>query len=134
MTDKPKTFYEQELERIAEKNSLREYQYVQVRQSKAFMEKYHSEKIDLEKMAAAAFMSRFHYIRIFQQVYGVTPRQYLRDFRISKAKELLKMGLPVTRVCFDVGYESLSTFSNTFKRGTGYTPKEYQKMNNSNLE
>jgi AraC-like DNA-binding protein len=134
MSDKPKTYYEQEVERIAENLSLQKYHYIQVRQSKAFIKKYYSERIELEKMAAAAFMSRFHYIRIFQQIYGMTPRQYLRDLRISKAKELLQKGLPVAQVCFDVGYESLPTFSNTFKRGTGYSPTEYQKMNNRNLE
>ncbi len=134
MTVKPKTFYERELERISQSHSLMEHQYVQIRQSRAFIEKHHSEKIELENMAAAAFMSRFHYIRIFKQIYGITPRQYLRDLRISKAKELLKKGLSVTRVCYDVGYKSLPTFSSAFKRGTGYSPKEYQKMNNSNLE
>ncbi|MEM7536617.1 MAG: AraC family transcriptional regulator [Chloroflexota bacterium] len=134
MQNKPKTYYEQELERIAEEHFLPAYQYVQIRQSKAFMEKYLSEKIELEKIAAAAFMSRFYYIKIFKQVYGVTPRQYLRDLRISRAKELLKKGFAVTQVCYDVGYESLPTFSRAFKRGTGYSPKEYKKMNNRNLE
>jgi len=134
MTDKPKTFYEQEVLRISQNSALRDYHYIQARQSKAFMDKYHAEKIDLEKMAAEAFVSRFHYIRLFQRVYGVTPRQYLRDLRISKAKDLLKRGLPVTRVCFDVGYESLPTFSSTFKRGTGYSPSDYQKRNYRNPE
>lgn len=134
MTVKPKTFYEQEVERLAQNQPLMEYQYILLRQSKAFMEKYLAEKIELENIAAAAFMSRFYYIKIFKQVYGVTPRQYLRDLRISKAKELLKNGLSVTQVCYDVGYESLPTFSAAFKRGTGYSPKAYQKLNNGNLE
>jgi AraC-like DNA-binding protein len=64
----------------------------------------------------------------------MTPRQYRRDLRTGKAKELLKNGLSVTRVCFDIGYESLPTFSRIFKRGTGYSPKVYQKLNMSNLE
>ena len=98
------------------------------------MEKYYSDKIELDQIAAAAFMSRFHYIRIFQQVYGMTPRQYLRDLRIKKAKELLKKGHSVTQVCFDVGYDSLPTFSKVFKRGTGYSPREYRQLNISNLE
>ena len=119
MADKPTTYYERELNRINEENLSREHHYVQVRQSKAFMERYYSKKIELDKIAAAAFMSRSHYIRVFQQVYGITPRQYLRDLRIQKAKELLKKGVPITQVCFDVGYESFPTFSNTFKRGTG---------------
>ena len=134
MSAKPKTFYQQQVEKIAQNQPLMEYQYVQIRQSRAFMEKYLAEKIELENMAAVAFMSRFHYIRIFKQIYGITPRQHLRDLRITKAKELLKQGLPVTQVCYDVGYESLPTFSNAFKRGTGYSPKEYQKLNRSNLE
>jgi methylphosphotriester-DNA--protein-cysteine methyltransferase len=124
MTVKPKTFYERELERISQSHSLMEHQYVQIRQSRAFIEKYHSEKIELENMAASAFMSRFHYIRIFKQIYGITPRQYLRDLRISKAKELLKKGLSVTRVCYDVGYESLPTFLSAVQ---DIRPKNFKK-------
>lgn len=133
MTNTPPTFYEQEIQRI-QKHLLPQYQYVKIRQSKTFMERYHAQKIDLQQIAASAFMSRFHYIRIFQRVYGLPPRQYLRDLRISKAKDLLKTGLSVTQVCFEVGYESLPTFSQAFKRGTGYSPKEFQTMNKSNPE
>jgi AraC-like DNA-binding protein len=132
--DKPsKTFFEQEVERI-KAHGLPEHYYAYIRQSKAFMEKYYHDKIELGEIASAAFMSRFHYIRTFKQVYGRTPRQYLRDLRIEKAKQLLKKGRSVTSVCFDVGYGSLPTFSKVFKRGTGYSPKAYQELNNSNLE
>jgi len=134
MTDKKKTYYELAVERVYEKNPLQRHHYVQIRQSKAFMDEYYSGRIDLKEMAAKASMSRFHFIRIFQQIYGVTPRQYLRDIRISKAKELLKKGLSVTQTCFEVGYESVTTFSNAFKRGTGYSPKKYQMMNIRNPE
>lgn len=134
MAEKTKTFYELEIERIAAGQALQEHQYVQIRQSKTFIERYHAEKIELDNMAQAACMSRFHYIRIFQQVYGVTPRHFLRDLRISKAKDLLKNGLSVTRVCLDVGYDSLPTFSAAFKRGTGVSPLAYQKINRRNPE
>ncbi|MGF1681950.1 helix-turn-helix transcriptional regulator [Photobacterium makurazakiensis] len=90
------------------------------------MEKYHSERIELNDLAKAAFMSRFHYVRVFKQVYGVTPRSYLKDMRISKAKQLLKDGRSITDTCFEVGYESLATFSTTFKKSTGYSPREFQ--------
>ena len=79
------------------------------------MDRYYAEKIELNDLAAAAFMSRFHYVRMFQQMYGLTPRVYLRDLRIAKAKALLIEGLPITQVCFDIGYESLPTFSAAFK-------------------
>lgn len=134
MTDKPKTFYAQEVERYAAQLALHEHQYLLIRQSKAFIEKYSAEKIELENMASAAHMSRFHYIRVFQRVYGLTPRQFLRDLRISRAKELLKAGQSVTWVCLEVGYESLPTFSSAFKRGTGYSPQAYQNLHKRNPE
>jgi AraC-like DNA-binding protein len=124
-----KTFFEQEVERLMKEESLSNHHYAYIRQSKAFMEKCYAEKIELGKIAAAAFMSRFHYIRMFQQVYGRTPRQYLKDLRIEKAKELLKKGNSVSQVCFDVGYNSLQTFSKIFKQGTGHSPRAYQKLN-----
>lgn len=134
MSAKPKTFFESELERIYKEDPIRPELYVQVRQSKAFMEKFYTDKIELDDLAGKAFMSRFHYVRMFQRIYGLTPRTYLRDLRISKAKQLIKQGLPITQVCFDVGYDSLPTFSSVFKKCTGWSPKEYQKRNKSNLE
>ncbi len=98
------------------------------------MEKFYSERVELNDLAKAAFMSRFHYVRVFQRVYGLTPRAYLRDLRISKAKTLIRKGLSVTQVCFDIGYESVPTFSSVFKKCTGYTPREYRRLHNSNLE
>jgi AraC-like DNA-binding protein len=134
MAQRYKTFFEREVDRIMKELALPQYYYTYLRQSKTFMEKYHGHKIELDKIAAAAFMSRFHYIRVFKQVYGRTPRQFLQDIRIEKAKELLRQGVSVTAVCTDVGYDSLPTFSNIFKRGTGYSPKAYQQLNLSNRE
>ena len=134
MTQKSKTYFEQELERIYQELPQRPEQYAKVRQSKAFMEKFYADRIELNDLAKAAFMSRFHYGRIFQRIYGLTPRIYLRDLRISKAKSLIRQGLSITQVCFEVGYESVTTFSAVFKKCTGFTPKAYQQSHNRNLE
>jgi len=134
MSEKPKTYFEAELDRIYGENSLRPEQYMQVRQSKAFMEKFYPDQVELNDLAKVAFMSKFHYVRIFQRMYGLTPRHYLRDLRISKAKELIRNGLPVTQVCLEIGYESVTTFSAVFKKCTGYTPREYRLIHKSNLE
>ncbi|RDE19984.1 AraC family transcriptional regulator [Motiliproteus coralliicola] len=134
MTKRSVTYFETELDRIYSELSLRPEHYARVRQSKAFMEKFYSDKVELDDLAEAACISRFHYVRIFQRVYGLTPRAYLRDLRISKAKELIKQGTPITQTCFDVGYESVPTFSSVFKKCTGHTPTAYQRLQHSNLE
>lgn len=131
---KKKSYYETELERIAQEHYLPEYQYIRIRQSKVFMEKYYGDKIELDKMASAACMSRFHYIRLFQSIYGTTPRQFLRDIRMLRAKVLIKKGVSIAQVCMEVGYDSLPTFSTAFKKGTGYSPGQYQRLYNSNRE
>lgn len=134
MTNQRKTYFESQLDQLVKDHYLPEHYYIQVRQSKTFMERYLAEKIELERIASSAFMSRFHFIRMFKRIYGVSPRQYLRDLRMSQGKKLLKQGRSVAEVCVEVGYESIPTFSNAFKKATGYAPKEYQRLHNSNPE
>ncbi|WP_196761436.1 helix-turn-helix transcriptional regulator [Pseudoalteromonas luteoviolacea] len=88
-------------------------------------------KLELDDLANAAFLSRFHYVRVFKRMYGLTPRVYLRNLRLNKAKDLIKNGISITTVCFDIGYESPSTFSSVFKKCTGYSPKEYQQLHSA---
>jgi len=133
MSKKAKTFYECELDRFIDENSLTQHQYISIRQSKAFMECHYASKVRVDRLAAVAFMSHFHYIRVFQQVYGMTPIKYLKEIRIDQAKKLLKAGETVTNVCQEVGYDSVPTFSRVFKQCTGQSPKSYKKLNNSNL-
>ncbi|WP_422938715.1 helix-turn-helix domain-containing protein [Vreelandella venusta] len=134
MPEKPKSYFESEVDRLYTEELFRAELYVQVRRSKALMENYYSERIEVNELAKTALMSRFHYIRTFQSMYGLTPRSYLRDLRIKQAKNLLRSGLSVTEVCFAVGYESLPTFSSVFKKCTGYTPRDYQWLHKSNRE
>jgi len=47
----------------------------------------------------------------------------------EKAKEYIKNGLSISETCYEVGFESLSSFSSLFKRKTGFTPRTYQKSN-----
>jgi len=131
MSEASPSFYEAELERIYHELPFRQEQFAQLRQSKVFMEKHYGSKLVIDALADKAAMSRFHFIRVFKAMYGVSPMTYLRDLRIAKAKCLLQKGFSVTDVCFEVAYESLPSFSTAFKKCTGYTPREYQ---HSNLE
>lgn len=101
------------------------YFYRRVVQAKLFIDAHYADKIDLNNIADEAYFSKFHFIREFKNIYHKTPHQYLVYVRMEKAMELLKTGLPVSDVCYAVGFESLSSFSRVFKRVAGITPSEF---------
>ena len=101
------------------------YLYRRIVQAKLFIETNCTNNIDLNNIAEEAFFSKFHFIRQFKKIYGKTPHQYLTVVRIEKAMQLLRAGIPVSNVCFSVGFESLSSFSGLFKRIVGSTPSTY---------
>ena len=95
-------------------------------QSKLYIDKHFSEEINLDKIAAKAMVSKFHFIRVFKKYYGSTPNQYLQEVRIEKAKQLLQKGKTIDEVCYAIGFASKPSFISLFKRMTGATPLAYQ--------
>jgi len=81
----------------------------------------------LDELARAAGLSRAHLARQFAQTFGLPPHQYLVQLRLDEAKRALADGQSVTDVCFRVGFESLGTFSTSFRRRTGMSPREWQR-------
>jgi AraC-like DNA-binding protein len=81
----------------------------------------------VDDMACAAGLSRYHFIRLFRDMFGCTPGRYLRERRLTRARQLLASSdLPVTDVCFAVGFESLGSFCTLFRRSEGETPIAYR--------
>ena len=85
--------------------------------------------LDLEQISKEACLSRFHFLRLFRRAFNKTPHQYLIQRRIEKAKELLTSSrLTVTDVCFEVGFESLGSFSTLFHKQVGHPPVAYRAI------
>src|SRR6187200_560356 len=103
------------------------YLYRRIVQAKLFIDKFYSEKIDLDSISDEAYFSKFHFIRLFKSIYGKTPHQYLIRVRIENAKLLLTRDTPVSDVCFAVGFDSVSSFTGLFKKVVGTTPSTYQQ-------
>ncbi|MGA2641727.1 MAG: AraC family transcriptional regulator [Spirochaetia bacterium] len=83
--------------------------------------------LDIRTLSAEARLSPYHFIRAFRGVFHDTPHQYLLRIRIQKAKELLALStMSVTDICFEVGFESLGSFSATFHRIVGWPPTAYR--------
>ena len=86
-----------------------------------------AEPLVVQYVARAAGLSLYHFIREFRRTFGCTPGRYLRERRLTRARQLLAVSdLPVTDVCFAVGFESLGSFCTLFRKSEGTTPAAYR--------
>jgi len=84
--------------------------------------------VDLDTTATAAGVSSFHFLRLFSNVLGVTPHQYLVRARLRHAARLLADDTrSITSVAFDVGFGDLSNFVRTFHRAAGVSPRRFRE-------
>ena len=73
-----------------------------------------------------ACLSEFHFHRLFRATFGQTPHDFLTRLRMDRARQLLASERTVTEVCFEVGYESLGSFSSKFRAQFGRSPAGFQ--------
>jgi AraC-like DNA-binding protein len=84
--------------------------------------------LSVREAAVRVEISQFHFIRQFEAVFGMTPRQLQIRTRIDRARRLLALGeLSVTGVCLEVGFSSLGSFSDSFTRRVGESPSAYRR-------
>lgn len=89
----------------------------------AYVKIHYQEKVKEELVADACNMSVSTFSRLFRKEQGKTFREYLLEYRIEKARNLLLLpGVSVTNAAFSVGFNSASYFSKMFKRFTGRLP------------
>jgi len=102
--------------------------YQRIAAAKIYIDENYQESIDLEEISQQAFLSRFHFHRLFTKIYRRTPHQYLTKKRLDKAKDLLSENKAVTDVCNEVGFESIGSFSILFKKEIGFAPTYYRNI------
>ena len=102
--------------------------YQRIVTAKIFIDENYDESIGLGEISQQAFLSRFHFHRLFTKIYRSTPHRYLTQRRIEKAKQLLAENKAINDVCNEVGFESLGSFSALFKKEIGFAPTHYRNM------
>lgn len=84
------------------------------------------ESFSLDQLSKEVAMSKFHLIRHFKQVYGLTPNQYYIKEKLKKAYQLLiDTDLPVKDVAHKLGYPDSTSFGKQFRKAYGVSPSFY---------
>ena len=94
-----------------------------------YMQENYARDIQLSDIAAAVHLSAFHLSRLFKQVTGVAPHQYLIQLRVNAARGLLDAGSgqrSLAEVASAVGFADQSHLTRHFKRQFGVTPKHFR--------
>ena len=93
-----------------------------------YLAAHHNERLTLKSGAQEAYLSPFHFSRLFTTAFGETPHEFVTRIRIDQAKRLLlSENRSVTDICLDVGYESLGSFSSRFRSLTGLSPVAFRR-------
>lgn len=93
-----------------------------------YIERHHKEKITLDSVAEAFFISTWYLSRTFKKYMGIGFSGYVNNLRILSAQKLLENPkCTVTQTALTSGFDNITHFERVFRRLTGITPKQYQK-------
>lgn len=107
----------------SKKASTREEIYKRLSIARDYMESCYNENITLEKMARTCYMNPFYLLREFKKNFHVTPHQYLILARLREARRLIiTTDKPITAIVAEVGFETHSSFSRSYKKHFGFSP------------
>ncbi len=94
--------------------------------AREFLDEYIQVNVSLEQLANVVGCSKFHFVRQFNQAFGITPHAYQIQARLIKAKKLLRAGASILDTAIGCGFHDQSHFNRHFKKALGTTPKQFQ--------
>jgi AraC family transcriptional regulator len=101
--------------------------YKKISRAKEYIDANFTEPLTLEGISGEACISRYHFLRLFKDIFRETPYQYITTMRMRKAVVLLTSSeMPVTQICNEIGFDSLSSFSWLFKQKLGLSPDAFR--------
>lgn len=93
-----------------------------------FIETHADEPLDLDRLAAVVGLSKFHFLRSFARVVGLTPYRYLLLTRLRRAgAEIVATDRSISAIAYEAGFGDLSTFNAHFRAAMGATPSRWRQ-------
>ncbi len=99
----------------------------EIMKSREYIESHWREPFDIDRVAAAVSLSKYHFARLFKEHTGMTPHGYYQDIKLGKLKErLCDANLTVSQAFADCGVDYNGYFAKLFRERAGMTPSQYQ--------
>lgn len=99
-----------------------------IRQMLSFIQMHYTQPIRVQQIADSAFISRRECMRVFRNIIGLSPIQYVIGLRVQKAKQLLlETDRPILDICVSCGFQNQSYFTKAFREKTGLSPLQCRK-------
>lgn len=94
-----------------------------------YIDRNFREEITVDALAHAAAMSKRNFYRLFRQTLGLTPNAHLKQVRLTRASEMLRLTeATITEICYDCGFTDSNFFSREFRRTHGMSPTTYRRI------
>lgn len=117
-------------EQLEHSSKLREFY---IHEALTYIEHNFQNEITIEDIAGVCGLNRTYFGKIFKEALGKTPQEFLLNYRMLKATELLKLtSLSIGDVGLAVGYANQMHFSRAFKNNYGISPREWRYQNHIN--
>ena len=109
--------------------SIKASDLIKVQQVAAILEKEYKYHYTHQQLALKVGTNESHLRVVFKQAYTITISAYLREIRVTKAKELLEnTELPLHTIAACIGFKDASIFIKNFKKCTGCTPLKWRQL------
>lgn len=93
-----------------------------------YIENNYSKKITTSELSNIVHISTYHFCRIFKQMTGKTPTDYINGIRLEKAADYLnKSDLNITEIALKCGFDSINYFSRLFKKHYNVSPRKFKE-------
>jgi AraC family transcriptional regulator len=100
----------------------------QLQQVMEYIDENLGRSLTVQGLADVLHLSQYHFLRAFRNTLNQTPRRYVLQRRVTKAKDLIRQGeLSLADIAYQLGFSSQSHLSTAFKQLTGVTPSQFQR-------
>ena len=120
---------DQQIEQIpSSKQSTKEELYRRLSIAKSYILDHYTTNIKLDELSKVAYLSKFHLLRTYKKVFGITPYQEVLRLRLQKATELIPGDQSLEEIAHEVGFSDRRSFAKAFRKAMNCSPSEYKRQ------